>query len=47
MISQAIKAIKVDQNVKKMATKSSKNEMLVFGLCSISDDQPSDPSNEI
>ena len=28
------------------APKSSKNEMLVFGLCSNSDDQPSNPSNE-
>ena len=25
---------------------SSKNEMLVFRLCSTSDDQPSDPSDE-
>ena len=29
-----------------MATKSSKNEMLIFGLHSTSDDQPSDPSDE-
>ena len=29
-----------------MATKSSKNEMLIFGLHSTSDDQLSDPSDE-
>ena len=29
-----------------MATKSSKNEMVVFGLRSTSDDQPSNRSNE-
>ena len=37
MISRAILAKKVDQNVKK-APKSSKNEMLIFGLCSTFDD---------
>ena len=31
---------------KKMATKSSKNEMLIFGLCSTFDDWPSNLSNE-
>ena len=31
---------------KKRPPKSSKNEMLVFGLHSNSDDQPSNPSNE-
>ena len=41
MIGQAIQATKVNQNVKK-APKSLKNEMLVFGLCSTSDDRPSD-----
>ena len=46
MISQAIQAMKVDQNVKKMAAKSSKNEMLIFGLRSTSDDRPSDSSDE-
>ena len=35
---------KADQNVKK-PPKSSKNEMLIFGLCSTSDDWPSDPSD--
>ena len=29
-----------------MAAKSSENEMLIFGLCSTSDDQPSYPSDE-
>ena len=29
-----------------MATKLSKNELLIFGLHSTSDNQPSDPSNE-
>ena len=29
-----------------MATKSSKNEMLIFGLCSTSDDQPSNWSDK-
>ena len=46
MIGQAIQVMKVDQNVKKGPPKSSKNEMLIFGLCSTSDDQPSDLSNE-
>ena len=31
---------------KKRPPKSSNNEMLIFGLCSTSDDRPSDPSNE-
>ena len=31
---------------KKMAVKSSKNEMLIFGLCSTSDDRSSYLSNE-
>ena len=46
MISQAIWVTKVNQNAKKMATKLSKNEMLIFGLCSTSDDWPSYPSDE-
>ena len=32
MIGQAIRVMKVTQNVKKMATKLSKNEMLIFGF---------------
>ena len=32
--------------MQKRPPKSSKNEMLVFGLCSTSDDQLSNPSNE-
>ena len=46
MISQVIQATKVNQNAKKRPPKSSKNEMLVFGLRSNSDDQPNNPSNE-
>ena len=38
--------MKVTQNVKTMAAKSSKNETLIFGLHSTSDDRPSNPSNE-
>ena len=45
MIGQVLQATKVDQNAKKLP-KSSKNEMLVFGLHSTSDDQPSNPSDE-
>ena len=45
MIGQVIQAMNIDQNVKK-APKSLKNEMFIFGLCSISDDQPSDLSDE-
>ena len=30
----------------KRPSKSLKNEIFIFGLCSISDDQLSDPSNE-
>ena len=32
--------------MQKRPPKSSKREMLIFGLCSTSDDQPSDPSDE-
>ena len=39
------RVMKVDQNVKK-GKLSSKNEMLIFILCSTSDDQPSNLSNE-
>ena len=45
MIGQVIQATKVNRNA-KMAPKSSKNEMLVFGLHSTSDDQLSNLSNE-
>ena len=45
MIGQVIWVTNIDQNVKK-APKSSKNEMFIFGLHSISDNQPSNPSNE-
>ena len=41
MIGQVIKATKVDWNAKK-TPKSSRNGMLGFGLCSTSDDRPSD-----
>ena len=39
-------AIKVDQNSKKGPLSHQKNEMLIFGLLSTSDDQLSDLSNE-
>ena len=45
MIGQAIQVMNVNQNVKK-APKSSKNEMFILALCSISDDWPSDLSDE-
>ena len=45
MIGQVIKAKKVDWNAKKKNPKSSKNEMLSFGLCSTPDDQLSDLSD--
>ena len=45
MIGQVIQATKDDQNAKK-APWSSKNEMLIFGLHSNSDDWPSNPTNE-
>ena len=35
-----------DSKCKKMAAKSSKNEMFILGLCSTSDDWPSNLSNE-
>ena len=48
MICQAIQAKNVDQTIKKTKRppKSSKNKMLVFGLCSTSDDRPSNPSKK-
>ena len=46
MICKAIQAMKVNQNAKKMATKSSRNEMLIFGLHSTSDAWPSDLSKK-
>ena len=46
MIGWAIRVTKVNQNAKKRPPKSLKNQMLVFGLCSTSDDQPSDLSNK-
>ena len=44
MIGRVIQAKNVDQNTKKQKwpPKSLKNKMLVFGLHSTSDDQPSD-----
>ena len=45
LISQAIRVKDIDQNAKKnqkSSPKSSKNKMFIFGLHSISDDQPSD-----
>ena len=41
-----ILAMKVDQNAKKKPPKSSKNEMLIFGLCSTSDDRLSNLSDK-
>ena len=48
MIGQAIQAKNVDRNVKKQKRppKLSKNKMFIFGLCSTSDDQLSDPSKK-
>ena len=46
MIGRVIQVTKVNQNTKKRPHKSSKNEMLNFGLCSTSDDWQCDPSNE-
>ena len=46
MIGRTILVMKVNQNVKKGPPKSSKNEMLIFGLHATSDDQPSNTSNE-
>ena len=48
MIGRVIWAKNVDQNAKKWKRppKSSKNKMFVFGLCSTSDDRPSDLSKK-
>ena len=48
MIGQAIRAKNINQNVKKQKRppKSSKNKMFIFGLCSTSDDRPSNPSKK-
>ena len=48
MIGRAIRAKNVDQNAKKRKRppKSSKNKMFIFGLCSTSDDRPSDLSKK-
>ena len=48
MIGQAIQAKNVDWNVKKWKRppELSKNKMFIFGLCSTSDDQLSDPSKK-
>ena len=44
MIGQVIQATEDDQNAKKRPPKSSKNEMLIFGLRSNSADWPSNES---
>ena len=48
MIGQAIRAKNIEQTIKKWKRppKSLKNKMFVFGLCSTSDDQPSNLSNK-
>ena len=46
MIGQVIRVTNVDQNMKKGPPKSSKNEMLIFGLCSTSDNWLSDLSDK-
>ena len=48
MIGQAIQVKNVDRNAKKQKSppKSSKNQMLVFGLRPTSDDRLSDPSKK-
>ena len=46
---QSEQKIGIDQNVKKKQKrppKSLKNKMFIFGLCSTSDDRPSDPSKK-
>ena len=49
MFGQTIQAKNVDQTIKKTKRppKLSKNKMFIFGLCSTSDDPPSDPSKNI
>ena len=48
MISRVIWAKNIDQNAKKWKRppQSSKNKMFIFGLCSTSDDWPSNPSKK-
>ena len=46
IIGRAIQATKIDQNAKKGPLSHQKHEIIVFGLHSISDDWPSNPSNE-
>ena len=48
MIGQVIRAKNVDQNAKKnkKGPKSLKHKMFIFGLCSTSDDRPSDLSKK-
>ena len=48
MIGQAIQAKNINQNAKKQKRppKSSKKKMFIFGLCSTSDDWPSDLSRK-
>ena len=46
MIGQMIQEMNINQNAKKGPPRSSKNEMFIFGLHSISDDRLSDPSNK-
>ena len=46
MINQVILVMKVNRNAKKRLPKSLKNEMLIFGLCSTSDDPLSDLREE-
>ena len=38
--------LELDDEIRKRSPKSLKNEMFIFGLNSISDDQLSDPSDE-
>ena len=48
MIGRVIRAKNVDRNArkKKRPPKSLKNQMFIFGLCSTSDDWPSDLSKK-
>ena len=46
MIGRAIHSMKVDQNAKKRPLSHQNNEMLIFGLCSTSDDWLSDLSKK-
>ena len=46
MIGQMIQEMNINQNAKKGPPRSSKNEMFIFGLHSISDDRSHDLSNE-